>query len=264
MTMKSLYAGLVLGALSAMALAAPAGAADGLSASGDVGVFSQYVWRGLPQSTDGNGASNPAVQGDVSLAYGGWTLSGWFSNAYPSPAPQYGNKTVHEFDWTLDYSGSVGAVGWSVGGIYYTYLYDSASNFAEVYAGIRYDAAIRPSLTLYYSPRDSHNKTYLAGDAWIDVGLSSQVFGADLSAVISYARWKKDAAKRAEASTGALKNGFNLVTLSLSRDFTASTLTITPSFTATVPIGKKAADGNRYIYNVAAKREVVFGVNVAF
>jgi len=241
--------------------------ADGLSdvsVSGDIGVVSQYVWRGLPQSIDAKGSSNPAVQGDVSLGLGGLSISGWFSNSYPSPAPQTANKTVTEFDWTLDYSGNVGNVGYSVGGIYYTYLYDSASNFAELYAGVSYDAVVSPSVTVYYNPKDSHNKLYLAGDTWIDVGLSSSLGGFDLSATASWAIWKKDAVKRAETVTGSLKSGLSLLTLSMSRDFKADGVTITPSLTATIPLGKKAVDGNRYIYNTLARNEVIFGVNLGW
>ncbi|HXH73243.1 MAG TPA: TorF family putative porin, partial [Mariprofundaceae bacterium] len=60
--------------------AAPA-QADDLSISGDLGAFSQYVWRGVPQN-----ASKAAVQGDVSAALGGLSGTVWFSNSYPSPA----------------------------------------------------------------------------------------------------------------------------------------------------------------------------------
>lgn len=249
-----------------MAAAAPGTAqAEDVSVSGDIGVVSQYVWRGLPQSVDPNlTTAKPAVQGDVSVGFGGLSLSGWFSNSYTSPAPQTKDKTVVEFDWTLDYSGSFDKVGYSVGGIYYTYLYDSASNFSEIYAGLSYDAVVSPSVTVYYNPKDSNNKNYLAGDIWVDFGLSTSLKGVDLSGTLSYAKWKKDATKRAEASVGSLKSGLSLVTLSASRDFSVSNLTVTPSITATIPVGKKAADGNRYIYNTVAKNEVIFGVNVGW
>lgn len=261
------YFAMVLAGLLGMASMANSAVADGLpdvSIGGDIGAVSQYVWRGLPQSTDANGTSNAAVQGDLSLGLGGLSVSGWFSNSYPSPAPQTLNKTVTEFDWTLDYSGSFADVGYSLGTIYYTYLYDSGSNFDELYAGLSYNAFITPSVTVYVNPKDSNNYAYLAGDTWVDLGLSSQVKGFDVSAKVSYAAWKKDTVNRPEASAGALKNGFNLVTLSLSKDFKVSDLTITPSITGTIPIIKKAADGNRYIYNLVANNEVFFGVNVAY
>lgn len=250
--------------MASMANSAVAGGLPDISISGDIGVVNQYVWRGLPQSIDPNGQSHPAVQGDLALGMGGLTVSGWFSNSYPSPAPQTMNKTVTEFDWTLDYSGSISDVGYSIGTIYYTYLYDSGSNFDELYAGLSYNAFITPSVTVYVNPKDSNNNFYLAGDTWIDLGLSSNVKGFDVSAKVSYAAWKKDTVNRPEASPGALKNGFNLVTLSLSKDFKVSDLTITPSITGTIPIIAKAADGNRYIYNTVASNEVVFGVNVAY
>ncbi|MDQ6973050.1 MAG: TorF family putative porin, partial [Mariprofundaceae bacterium] len=111
-------AGLATGATSAAAEEA----ASDISISGDIGVASQYVWRGVAQSIDTAGGNRPAVQGDIGLGYGDFSASMWFSNSYPSPDPQTLNKSVEEFDWTLDYSGSLGetGLGYSVGGIYYT------------------------------------------------------------------------------------------------------------------------------------------------
>jgi uncharacterized protein (TIGR02001 family) len=99
--------------------------AEEISISGDIGVASQYVWRGVVQK------GQPAVQGDLGVSYEGLSVSAWFSNSYASPDPQTLGKEVIEFDFTADYSGSVGDVGYSAGGIYYTYLYDSHSNFVE-------------------------------------------------------------------------------------------------------------------------------------
>jgi len=233
----------------------PAQASD-LEVSGDMGVVSQYVWRGVTQT---NGKT--AVQGDLGASISGLSASVWFSNAYPSPAPQFNNRDVVEFDWTLDYSNSFGdsGVGYSVGAIGYTYLYDSASNFPEIYAGLSYGPV---SVTAYYNVKDSFNNAYLRGDTWVDIGLSTSIQSFDISGTISYANWKKDAVNR--ATTSLFKNGFNLLTLGVSKDIEVAGITVTPSLTATLPVIGKDAAGNRSIYGATTKSEVVAGLNFAY
>lgn len=242
--------------LVAMGVMASAAQAEDLSVSGDIGVVSQYVWRGVPQT-----GSKPAVQGDLGVAIGGLSAGIWFSNAYPSPNPQYAGHDVVEFDWTVDYSGDIGdtGLGYSVGAIGYTYLYDSSSNFPEVYAGLSYGPV---SLTAYYNVSDSANKAYLSGDIWVDLAASTSVAGFDLSGTLSYANWKNDVVNRPVATS--FKDGVNLITLGASKDLTVSDVTVTPSLTVTVPVIGKDAAGNRNIYGVAATNEFVAGVNFAY
>lgn len=234
--------------------------AEELAISGDVGAFSQYVWRGVAQN---NGKT--AVQGDLGASYGGLSASVWFSNTYASTAPQFGGRDVVEFDWTVDYSGSVGDLGYSVGGIGYTYLYDSQSNFPEVYAGVSYDGFLSPSLTAYYTVSDSQSKAYKSGDLWVDLGVGTSLAGFDLSGTLSYVKWKKDTVNR--AITGGVdkyKSGLSLAAVSISKDLDVSGVTLTPSLSYSMPLAKKQSDGNRYIYGVAATSEFVAGVNFAY
>jgi len=244
----------VLMGLGFTAAITPAQAGD-LELSGDMGVVSQYVWRGVTQTT-----GKTAVQGDFAVGISGLSASVWFSNAYQSPAPQFSGRDVVEFDWTLDYSNSFGDSGldYSIGAIGYTYLYDSASNFPEVYAGLAYGPV---SVTAYYNIKNSFNKAYLKGDTWVDIGLSTSIESFDISGTISYANWKKDAVVRAPS---AFKNGFNLVTVGVSKDIEVAGMTMTPSFTATVPVIGKDTAGNRSIYGVTAKNEFVAGLNFAY
>ncbi len=245
----------VLMGLGFTASITPAQAGD-LELSGDMGVVSQYVWRGVTQTT-----GKAAIQGDFSAGIDGLSASVWFSNDYPSSAPQFGGRDVVEFDWTLDYSNSFGDSGldYSVGAIGYTYLYDSASNFPEVYAGLAYGPL---SVTAYYNVKDSYNNAYLRGDTWVDIGLSTSIKNFDISGSISYANWKKDTVNR--PTTSQFKNGFNLVTIGVSKDIEVAGMTMTPSLTATVPVIGKDAAGNRSIYGVTAKNEVVAGLNFAY
>ncbi len=236
--------------------------AEEVSVSGDIGAFNQYVWRGVAQN-----GSKAAVQGDLGVSYGGFSASVWFSNSYPSPEPQFAGKDVVEFDWTADYSGSVGdsGLGYSLGAIYYTYLYDAHSNFVELYGGVSYDAAISPSMTVYYTAKGNDSGFYKTGDLWVDFGLSGSVGGFDLSATGSYVNWKADAVKRPiVAGLDMYKNGVAVVALGMSKDVTAGDVTITPSVTVTIPTVSKSIDGNQYIYGTAVKTEFIAGVNFAY
>ena len=238
--------------LLAMGMMTSASQAEDISVSGDLGIASQYVWRGVTQTS-----GKTAVQGDLGISKDGFSAAVWFSNAYASPAPQFAGRDVVEFDWTVDYSGEISDVGYSIGAIGYTYLYDSMSNFPEVYAGLSYGPV---SLTAYYNVADSANKAYLAGDLWIDLGASTAVAGFDVSGTLSYANWKNDPTRAA----ASFKDGLNLITVGISKDVAIADGTMTPSLTVTVPVIGKDAAGNTNIYGVAATEEFVAAVNFAY
>jgi len=242
----------------------------GISASGDIGVFNQYIWRGAPQNTN-----KAAVQGDVSLSVpvgpGDLSASVWGSNTFASPAPQFSGQDAIEFDWTLDYSLSLGDFGFSVGDIYYTYLRDSTANFDEIYAGTSYDGdallGIHPFFTAYYTVADSSitvNNLNEQGDVWMETGATGSVAGVDLSAMVSFAIYNSDSTRTADIAALHFDNGASVITLGVSKDFEIGGVTITPSVTGYIPVATKAADGKRYIYNTISDNNVVFGVNAAF
>ena len=235
----------------------PVYADEQVAISGDIGVFSQYVARGLTYT-----AGKPVVQGDLVVSYGGLSVSTWFSNAYASPAPQYAGRDVVEFDWSLDYSGAAGAFNYAIGTTYYTYLYDSASNYPEAYLGLSYAAAITPTLVTYVAFADAHNKAVLAGDIWADFTLSVDAAGLTLSAGASYAHWVKDTVNRPNADV--FKSGLSVASASISKHMKVGDLILTASLKGTMPIIADSADGNKYIYGLPAKNEVVFGLNLAY
>ncbi|MDX8406100.1 MAG: TorF family putative porin [Mariprofundus sp.] len=260
MDMKKYYLGMIMaGLMGSAGSATVAQADDGLAIGGDIGVASQYVWRGVVQK------GTAAVQGDLTASYDGFSTSAWFSNSYASPDPQSAGKEVVEFDFSADYSGSIGDVGYSVGGIYYTYMRDSNSNFGEAYVGFSYDAVVSPSVTAYYTTNGVTSGFYKAGDLWVDLGLSTSVAGFDLSGTASYVKWKKDAVNRATVAGFTMyKDGFSVAQLAISKDIEAGSVTVTPSLTAIVPVIGKSSDGNRYIYGTKAVNEFVAAVNIAY
>jgi len=244
----------------------PTAQADGISAFADAGVYNQYIWRGAPQNTN-----KAAVQGDFGLSTefgpGELTASVWASNTFASPAPQFNGQDAIEFDWTLDYSGSIGDFGYSLGTIYYTYLRDSTANFDEIYLGLSYDALVSPSVTVYYTVADSSktvNNLNETGDVWVEAALGTSVHGIDLSAMASFAFYNSDATRTTDKNNKHFENGASVITLSMSKDFEVGGVTITPSVTGYIPVVKKAPDGKRYIYNTVSENDVVFGVNASF
>jgi len=271
MKMKKNYVTLMLAGL--LGLASMPGAAEagplGISASADIGVFNQYIWRGAPQN-----ANKVATQGDLNLSMpvgpGELSASVWASNTFPSPAPQFAGQDAIEFDWTLDYSLSVADFGLSVGSIYYTYLRDSTANFVEIYTGISYDGDaifIHPFFTGYYTVAESSitaNNLNETGDIWLETGATASVVGVDLSAMVSFAIYDSDPTRTADIAALHFDNGPSVVTLGMSKDFEIGGVTITPSVTGYIPIATKAADGKRYIYNTISDNNVVLGVNAAF
>lgn len=259
--MKKTLLGMTMAALLTV-MTMPSAQAEEMEFSGDIAVVSQYIWRGAPQTVD-----KVAVQGDIGVALGGLSASIWASNTFGATDPAFPGRDAIEFDWTVDYSGSFDAFGYSVGAIYYQYLRASDADFLEIYAGISYDAPISPSVTVYYTVVDSDlplNNLNAAGDIWIDFGVSTQYEGFDLSATLSYVSYDGDPSRAADIAAGQFEDGLSLITLGVSKDFKVSDLTVTPSLTIYIPIASDALDGQKYIYNTQAQNDFVFGVNIAF
>lgn len=255
MKQKRLFAMAIVAVMAAGATSVTEAQAAGLSYGADAAMYSKYIWRGVEQST------GSAVQGDVSASIDGLSASAWFSNSYGG----VNGFPVTEADFTLDYSGSYDKIGYDIGGLYYTYLNDSGSNFPEIYAGLSYDAVISPSVKVSYTPADSNSKYYKSGDTWIDLGLSGSIpGGVDLSGTVSFAEWKGDTSGPSPRDTNYWKKGAQLVTLSMSKDYSVSGITVTPSLMGTIPIVSDSPDGNKYIYGVQVEPEVIVGANFGF
>lgn len=238
-------------------LSPPVTSANAVEIGGDIGMFSQYVWRGIPQNN-----SLTALQGDLVLDTGtGLSASVWFSNTGYPAAPQFGSRKVVEFDWTLDYSGSVNGINYSLGSAYYTYLYDGNSNFSELYGALSLDASFSPSITAYYmqaSPKGSI--AYMKGDMWFDLGVSTEVSNFSSSLTVSYTMYKADVLR----PSNFYKSGLSTAVFSLSRDIAINEITVSPSLLLSLPLAAKDTTGEQRIYGIPAKTEFVAGVNINY
>jgi uncharacterized protein (TIGR02001 family) len=144
---KSLITTAVLGALAVPSLVFAADSAPGVTVAYNVGLYSQYIFRGLTQTDRG-----PAVQGGVDLTHssgfylGAWgTNISWLRDNYGSGGPAYSSGGRVELDLYGGYRYTFGSgVGIDLGALQYVYPGSRDSeNFAranttELYGALSY------------------------------------------------------------------------------------------------------------------------------
>ncbi len=86
--------------------------------STNIGVTSNYIWRGMTQSGNSTAFSGGLDWENASGFYAGT----WISEAW----------TDYEMDLYGGYNGSFGDIGYGVGLVYYTYTGDEDANFLEL------------------------------------------------------------------------------------------------------------------------------------
>ena len=102
-----------------------------LEISANLAITSNYVWRGMTQSS-----KSPAVQGGIDLGYNGFYLGAWGSNVEFKD----GSNNNLEADIYAGYAAEIAGIGYDIGFIQYAYPNDSdALNFEEAYIGLSKD-----------------------------------------------------------------------------------------------------------------------------
>jgi len=157
-------------------------------------------------------ASQPGLQPGVSVPLGesGVTFSVWGNYNIGSTTA----KEFTELDGTLDYSFSAVGIDYSLGYTYYTFpnLSGAAAKTGEFYAGASLpNLPFGPGLTVYYD-HDQGAGTYAALSGGKDLGSVS----AGLTIGYNAGQW------------GA-KSGTTDTTISLSKEFRAGSVVLTPS-----------------------------------
>jgi uncharacterized protein (TIGR02001 family) len=133
------------------------------STTGNVGLTSDYVFRGISQS-----AEDPAIQGGVDFTCGRFYGGVWGSSI------DFGGDASAEVDIYGGYKFSTGPLNWDLGLIYYAYSghFADDADFVELKAGA--SGAIWKGGTLggtvFYSPEGQFN----TGDVWTFEGSFSQ------------------------------------------------------------------------------------------
>lgn len=122
--------------------------------SGNIGVTSNYIWRGVTQTDD-----DAAVQGgidyvhDSNLYLGAWTSS-------------YGNGNGYELDLYGGYQGSIGEIPFDVGIILYQYPVDNTGQDAiEVYG--KFDFELFYTMAAFTIDKDDTSQD---NDLYLNIG----------------------------------------------------------------------------------------------
>lgn len=96
--------------------------------SANVGLSSDYLWRGVTQT---DGAS--AISGGLDYGASNGLYAGtWVSNV------DFGDDTTYEWDFYAGYAGEMEGVGYDIGYIYYAYPNGEDIDFSEIYAALSY------------------------------------------------------------------------------------------------------------------------------
>jgi len=99
--------------------------------SANLAITSNYVWRGMTQTSN-----SPAVQGGIDLGYKGFYLGTWGSNV------EFNGDTSSnslEADFYAGYASEIAGIGFDIGIIQYAYPNNSDVNFEEAYIGLSKD-----------------------------------------------------------------------------------------------------------------------------
>ncbi|MDF1874989.1 hypothetical protein JHD48_04495 [Sulfurimonas sp. SAG-AH-194-I05] len=138
--MKSIKLSLVAALLATTAVVSNVSASE-VEVSANMALTSNYVWRGMTQSSN-----SPAVQGGVDLAYNGFYAGVWGSNV------NFSSDVSMEADFYAGYAGEISGLSYDLGMIQYAYPTDTtASNFAEAYVSLGYDFKVASVSAMYYS-----------------------------------------------------------------------------------------------------------------
>lgn len=131
-------AGMVLATAPGMAMANPH------SLSGNVGVYSKYILRGITESPENNQA---AVQGGLDYAHDSGLYAGWWASSlgYTYDEDVGGEdpdvSDGFENDFYAGYAPTFGDLGLDIGVIQYAYLNVDESNLTEAVLGVSYKNA---------------------------------------------------------------------------------------------------------------------------
>ncbi len=150
----------------AFALAAAAAEPD-WTFTGNVGLYSQYVFRGISQTNE-----KPAIQGGFDLGHksgfyaGTWASNmSWVADGYPVTAPPPAPSASAEWDFYGGYKGSLPMdLGYDLGIIYYWYPGKYPSGFTKPNTTEVYAALSWKFLTFKYS-WSANDKTFGLADS---------------------------------------------------------------------------------------------------
>jgi len=112
------------------------------TASADVAILSQYIWRGQELSRD-----SIVIQPSLTISYIGFSGNLWGNLDTDQYKDDDEDHDWTETDLTLSYSKEFGMLSAEAGYIYYAL--DAAEDTQEVFLSLGFDMFLSPSLTVY-------------------------------------------------------------------------------------------------------------------
>ena len=203
-------AGMAAAMLSPMALAG-----DGLSAN--VGLTSNYLWRGVTQTDD-----QAAISGGIDYSGpSGFYLGTWASNV------DFNDDTNAEVDLYGGFAGEAGDFGYDVGYIYYGYPGGKDLDFSEVYIKGSWQNLSLGISSLVDADRPGAG---FGDDIYVEAGLSFEILtGVDLAFHVG--NYDYDVGTDyTHYSVTLSKNGFSLMLSDASEDSVSEDLQVVISY----------------------------------
>ncbi len=161
--------------LIAVGLVAVGSSVQAQQVTANVGVTSDYIWRGVSQSSEA-----ASVSGGVDYAH----ESGFYAGTWVGSLGDEGSGfSGSEVDLYLGYGGEAGEIGYDVGYIYYNYP-TAEGDFGELYGSVSYDIfSAGFAYTLNGGNVDGvDNVLFDSGDIYLHVGV-----GVNLSETWTFA-----------------------------------------------------------------------------
>ncbi len=178
--------------------------------SANIGVTSNYVWRGWTQTDD-----EAAVQGGVDYSHeSGFYAGTWASNVNfpstttlttgfpPTTTTIVNDDTGAEVDFYGGFAGEYDAIGYDVGIVYYAYPQYDDSDFTEIYGSASYkmfEAGI--AYTIAADIDNLEGDVYYYASAGLELpegfGLGVTIGHADDGGALDYTHYQLDVTKGA-------------------------------------------------------------------
>jgi len=154
-------------ATAVIAASAAAGVAQA-EVSANIGVTSNYIWRGASQSGDA-----ASVSGGVDYANDNGVYAGtWVGSLSAEDDDEFGGA---ELDLYFGYGNEVGEVSYDFGYVYYAYLQQDETDFAEVYTNVGYGPF---SAGIYVTTNNGTNNDdapFATGDIYYYLGVGGDL-----------------------------------------------------------------------------------------
>lgn len=213
MNNKKTQSALVIGALMASALSFQSAAVEGLSAN--VGLTSNYLWRGVTQTDDA-----AAISGGIDYSHSSGFYAGtWVSNV------DFGDDASYELDGYFGFSGELTKeLSYDVGYIYYAYPDSDKTDsnnqydFGEIYGSLSYAGF---SFAANYGIHNDKGAEWADKALYLAAGYEVEV-AQDLTLAVHLGRYDfKDAFNSddyTDYSISLAKNGFTFAVSDTNRD----------------------------------------------